>query len=1466
MDNIERNTNKELVKELKRLKLPTSGNKSALINRLKEHFERLNCGSNGGNASTRNSNGDNSDMRNSDGSNVNGRNLNRRGRNVHSSNGGDSNVRNSNSGNSDDRNTNDDNADESDSNVDDDNDVDGASSIERMIRKKEKELRKLKSKRTNNASNADQSTDDDDTDSASETQHSRRHANRSNRSNMVTDGDAYMDAHSVSKSTFTFNDIENSMNSFSGEGNYRVENWIKEFEQTSKLFKWNELQKVIYSKRLLKGDAKYFMRTIVATSWKDVKDGLLDEFGKKLSSAEAHKLLQSRKKKSGESFREFVFKMREIGNANEIDNESVIQYIVDGISDDQINKMMLFGIKTFEELKIKLEAYEKFKKNEPRKEKRDDKSDGKRASTKNDKRKSSKDEQRCFLCGDTSHAIKSCPTKEKGIKCFRCNVFGHKASDKVCKESDIERKEKEKNSDEKKDEKNVACLNLKTKSIKSVKLGEHKFNALIDTGSDISGIRRSLFEKLDIPFKVGYAQNFKAAGGAKVTAKDYFHEKIDIEGEQFESVFYILSDEDIPTEMIIGNELLFSGEVLLSIKDGKMAIKRVEGEKSQVVSEEKAMMCMLMEKEGEHDFLPIEVKQLISNYVPKRVLETNIELKVELTDKTPIYQKPRRFAPVEKATINKQVDEWLKNGVIKAGSSDFAFQVVLAKKKDNSDRVCIDFRKLNMNLVRDRFPSPLIEDVLDTLQGAKVFSTIDLKNGFFHVPVNKDSQKYLSFVTHNGQYLFLKAPFGCSNSPPVFHKFINETFRDLIIAGIMIAYMDDICIIATSEEEAIDRLKVVLKRASEAGLEINWKKCQFLRKKIEFLGHVIENGFIRPSTMKTIAVRDFKEPTTVKQVQQFLGLTGYFRKFIHGYSTIAKPLSDLTRKENQFVFEKEQKAAFEILKQRLSSDPILRIYRDDAETQLHTDASKAGFGAILMQKDKDDDKFHPVYYMSEKTSRYEEKMDSYLLEVLAVVKALKKFHSYLIGRKFKVISDCSAFKDTMKKKDVDRKVAGWVHDMQRYEFEVEHRKNEQMRHVDALSRLITSIISQEDNLCIKVKKLQGEDDELKHIRTILEQQKQPYNDYILRNGILYKYINGADLLVVPKSMEVEIIRATHDNGHFGVKKVEESLNHQFFIPKAKDKIQQVISSCVPCILSERKQGKGEGFLHSIEKGDAPLDTYHIDHLGPMVATCKQYKYLFVVVDAFSKFVWIYPTKTTNAKEVLDKMNFQQQTFGNPRRIVSDKGAAFTSENFEKYCEEEKIEHIKTTTGMPRANGQVERINRAIIAVLTKMSIEDPSKWYKHVSALQRSLNSTYNRSIASTPFKLLFGVSMKQKNDVNMMNALEESFANQFNEQREEERKRAKEQIAKVQAENRKTFNAKRKDANNYVVNDLVAIKRTQFVNGNKLSEHFYGPYRITKIKANERYDVEKMGNHAGPNVTSTSAEYMKRWISPGSK
>ncbi|GFX54494.1 retrovirus-related Pol polyprotein from transposon 412, partial [Trichonephila clavipes] len=196
---------------------------------------------------------------------------------------------------------------------------------------------------------------------------------------------------------------------------------------------------------------------------------------------------------------------------------------------------------------------------------------------------------------------------------------------------------------------------------------------------------------------------------------------------------------------------------------------------------------------------------------PNKIKTTDIELSITVTDDKPIYHSPRRLPFTERDIVDKQIDEWIQNGVIEPCSSAYASQVLVVRKKDGSPRVCIDFRKLNRVLVKDHYPLPLIEDILDKLQDTRVFSTIDLRNGFFHVPVNKQSRPYTSFVTQNGQFQFLKMPFGLSTCPSTFQRFINTVFRDLVVQGIVLPYMDDIVILAKNESEAIERLKKFFK-------------------------------------------------------------------------------------------------------------------------------------------------------------------------------------------------------------------------------------------------------------------------------------------------------------------------------------------------------------------------------------------------------------------------------------------------------------------------------------------------------------------------------------------------------------------------------------------------------------------------------------------------------------------------------
>ena len=199
-------------------------------------------------------------------------------------------------------------------------------------------------------------------------------------------------------------------------------------------------------------------------------------------------------------------------------------------------------------------------------------------------------------------------------------------------------------------------------------------------------------------------------------------------------------------------------------------------------------------------------------------------------------------------------------------------------------------------------------------------------------------------------------------------------------------------------------------------------------------------------------------------------------------------------------------------------------------------------------------------------------------------------------------------------------------------------------------------------------------------------------------NLLYKFVNGIELLVVPTAMQTDIIKDAHQRGHFASAKTLAILKENYYIPKVKEKVDQCISNCVKCILINRKRGKQEGLLNPIPKDDTPLHTYHIDHLGPLETTNKKYKYIFAIIDSFTKFAWLYPTKSTDAAEVISKLDFQKYTFGNPARIISDRGSAFMSNLFTDYCKNENIQHIAITTGLPRANSQIEHLNAIIIFV------------------------------------------------------------------------------------------------------------------------------------------------------------------------
>ncbi|GFW55072.1 retrovirus-related Pol polyprotein from transposon 17.6 [Trichonephila clavipes] len=471
-------------------------------------------------------------------------------------------------------------------------------------------------------------------------------------------------------------------------------------------------------------------------------------------------------------------------------------------------------------------------------------------------------------------------------------------------------------------------------------MGNKIIEALIDSGSSVSLIREDVSKGIIEPSKLSKdIAVLIGLGKYEVKTKGSFQRKIELDGEQYFLTWHVVPTPSLEFQAIIGSDILEQASVCFYKKSVQFRKHEDNNCFLQMQVYETEVEDEIVVQHVTNPQIRRELFELISNYEPKKTETTTFS---------------------ENQDVNKQIDEWLEQGIVRPSSSEYASPIVIVKKKDGTTRLYVDYR--NRKLVKDRFPLPLIEDVSDRLQGAKVYTTLDLKNGFFHVDVNEDCKRLTSFVVPDGQFDFNKVPFGLSTSPSVFQRYVYSIFRELMRKGVVIIYMDDLIIPAKDEKEGLEKLREVLEVASKYGLEMKFKECQFLRRKVEFLGHVVENGTIRPSIEKTIAIKKFPVPTTVKQVQSFLGLTGYFRKFIPAYSQIAKPLNDLTRKDNPFRFEQTQMEAFEKLKKLLTESTVLSLFQQGRTTELHTNASQQEYGAVLLQE-AEDGKLHPVQYM-----------------------------------------------------------------------------------------------------------------------------------------------------------------------------------------------------------------------------------------------------------------------------------------------------------------------------------------------------------------------------------------------------------------------------------------------------------------------------------------------------------------------
>lgn len=675
---------------------------------------------------------------------------------------------------------------------------------------------------------------------------------------------------------------------------------------------------------------------------------------------------------------------------------------------------------------------------------------------------------------------------------------------------------------------------------------------------------------------------------------------------------------------------------------------------------------------------------------------TDYSMQIRLVNDVPIHCAPRRLSYYERTEIQKIVDNLMERGVIRPSESPYSSAIVLVKKKNGKIRMCIDYRAINKLTIRDNFPLPLIEDCLEYFAQKKYFSTLDLKDGFHHIEMHKDSVKFTAFVTPFGQFEYVRMPFGLKNAPAVFQRYIYMKLKTLITARKIVVYLDDICIATHDLNEHLKVLTEVLQLLKEAGLELNMKKCKFAFQELDYLGYKVNENGIRPNDEHIEAIRTYPMPKNTKDIQRCIGLFSYFRRFVPNFSRMARPLTEQLKKDAKFNWTTECTAAFEYLRDQLATAPILAIYDPKKEIELHCDASSHGFGSVLMQR-QEDKKFHPVAYYSKTTSPVEAKLISFELETLAIVYALKRFHTFLDRLPFTIVTDCEALAQTLKKRDLNPRIAKWALALENYAYQIQHRKGEQMAHVDALSRVAMAAAVETEGIDLNIQIAQGRDGNIRSIRERLE--KEELAGYRMEDGLIFKInTQGRRQLMVPRELEENIMRLTHEKyGHFGVEKCTQQILKHYWLPNLREKLARFIKNCLKCIFySERN-------LYNIPKQPEPFDTIHIDHFGPLPSLKSKDKYVFAVIDGFTKFVKLYAVNGPGTKEARVALEKYFEYYSRPRRIISDRGTAFKSNDFHGFVARLNIKHVEVATGSPQSNGQIERMNRDLKAILSKLA-------------------------------------------------------------------------------------------------------------------------------------------------------------------
>ena len=907
--------------------------------------------------------------------------------------------------------------------------------------------------------------------------------------------------------------------------------------------------------------------------------------------------------------------------------------------------------------------------------------------------------------------------------------------------------------------------------------------------------------------------------------------------------------------------------------------------------------------------LSIKTQSLLSNLLGKNLscFAKNIgelgvctigEIHIDTGTHNPIYSAPYKVSDEVRTKLKKELDIYLRHGFIRvATQTNWASPAVAVIKKNGEIRQCVDFTKINKITTTCHFPIPVISDILRRLGASRFFTTLDGKQGFHQIRMHQDSIQKTCTIFPWGAYEWLVLPYGLKNAPAEFSRIMFLILGDLPFVEI---YIDDIIIHSKTEELHLAHLSEVFRRLHNANLKLNPSKCVFFKKEIDILGHTVSDKGIQMDKTKVESVKRFPAPKSARDIQIFLGLTGYYRIFIRAYADIARPLIELTHKAKDskqltkkrkqsyyvpFTWTEECEKAFQLLKTKLCEDPILVHFDPNLPRVVHTDSSGLACGVILACINKEN-KEQVISYGSRLLTKQERNYTISEKEYLAIIYAIKKFNAYLIGTKFEVYTDHLALQSVFKLKDPNGRLFRMKMLHMPYDCTVKFRKGKAHTNVDALSRLIhlehepletkgfdLNKEAEATMVAIPIKiatknqnnfDLDGnqinngdiwQDAHLleyvrkgKHLNSTTSKQAER----VERLAQYYQFLNPVifyrnDLgkktypyVVPPPTGRKSLIEAAHSLGHFQAQSTIDRLQERYFWSTMDREVEEHVEKCHPCIRHEPKP--------EIHHPAQVISVTHvnqrcgIDCIGPLKKSKTGNRNICVITEYLTKLAFARPMKGKSAEDVAEVLWLYISIYGPPKTMLSDQGTEFLNSVINHLTTMCGVDHRITSPYRPQTNGLTERFNQTLVRALKKHCEDDPETWDQWIPFVLIAYNTRKNSTTGFSPYNLMYGRLMNHFEDY-VEDGEQLSLTKrveEIKEQHEHLHEKAKENIKKKQIQQIKSQNKSHKiSTERFHEGQLVTIKALQ-IQG-KLQPKYNGIYRITGHTKHGNYRLETL-------------------------